>query len=90
MKKLLYFSAVVTLAALPLITLAASVQPAQELQHGTTLKQEIGTVSARGDILDDLDAKLGAAATKEGASAYTITSVNENDGGVYGTAILYK
>lgn len=87
MKKLLYFSAVVTLAALPLITQAA---PAEELPHGTSLKQEIGSISAKGSTLDELNAKLSAEASQEGASAYTVTSAIGNNEGVYGTATLYK
>lgn len=87
MKKLLFFSAVVTLAALPLITQAA---PAQELPNGTTLKQEMGSVSARGSTIDELDANLAAAATQKGATAYTVTSAIDNHEGVYGTATLYK
>lgn len=87
MKKLLYFSAVVTLAALPLITQAA---PAQELPYGTTLKPEMGSVSAKASTIDDLNAKLAAEATQKGASSYTITSAIDNHQGVYGTATLYK
>ena len=87
MKKLLYFSAVVTLAALPLITQAA---PAQELPNGTTLKQEMGSVSAKASTIDELDARLRAEATQQGASAYTVTSAFDNNQGVYGTATLYK
>jgi MqsR-controlled colanic acid and biofilm protein A len=87
MKKLLYFSAVITLAAFPLITQAA---PAQELPNGTTLKQEMGSVSAKASTIDELDAKLQAEATQKGASGYTVTSAIDNHKGVYGTATLYK
>lgn len=90
MKKALYFSVVATLAALPLMTLAATVKPAQELVYGTTIMQDVGTVQAEAGNPDDLKANLSAAAIQKGATAYTIISVSGDDGWMYGTAIVYK
>jgi MqsR-controlled colanic acid and biofilm protein A len=50
----------------------------------------MGSVSAKASTIDELDAKLRAEATQQGASAYTVTSAFDNNQGVYGTATLYK
>ncbi|WP_202307471.1 DUF1471 family periplasmic protein McbA [Dryocola clanedunensis] len=86
MKKLLYFSAVITLAALPFATIAA-----QELMSGQTGQlREAGTVSANNARnLDDLEDKLAAKAKEQGATGYVINSAG-GDNHMYGTATLYK
>lgn len=86
MKKLLYFSAVVTLSALPLATMAA-----QELMDNQTGQlRATGTVSANGARnLDDLQAKLAEKAKEQGATGYVINSAG-GDNHMYGTATIYK
>lgn len=86
MKKLLYFSAVVTLAALPFATMAA-----QEMMSDQTGQlREAGTVSANNARnLDELEDKLAAKAKEQGATGYVINSAG-GDNNMYGTATIYK
>ncbi|TNV21567.1 DUF1471 domain-containing protein [Buttiauxella sp. B2] len=86
MKKLLYFSAVVTLAALPFATMAA-----QELSSDNTGPlRPAGTVSVSGAAnLDDLQAKLGEKAKEEGAKGFVVNSAS-GDKRMFGTATIYK
>ncbi|MGB7800396.1 DUF1471 family periplasmic protein McbA [Buttiauxella sp.] len=86
MKKLLYFSAVVTLATLPFITIAA-----EPLTHGNTGQlRPAGTVSVTGAAnLDDLQTKLGEKAKEEGAKGFIVNSAS-GDERMFGTATIYK
>jgi MqsR-controlled colanic acid and biofilm protein A len=86
MKKLLYFSAVVTLAALPFTTLAA-----QEMMNNQTGQlRPVGTVSANNARnLDDLQDKLAEKAKEQGATGFVINSAG-GDNHMYGTATIYK
>jgi MqsR-controlled colanic acid and biofilm protein A len=86
MKKLLYFSVVVTLAALPFATMAA-----QELSTDNTSQlRPAGTVSVTGAAnLDDLQAKLGEKAKEEGAKGFVVNSAS-GDKRMFGTATIYK
>lgn len=91
MKRLLRFSVVAALMALPIVTLAATtVTPAKELAPATTHQQTIGTINAWGDSADDVEAFLSKEATLKGATGYTINSERDFDGQIYGTATLYK
>lgn len=86
MKKLLYFSAVVTLAALPFATMAA-----QEMSNvNTSQLRPAGTVSVTGAAnLDDLQTKLGEKAKEEGAKGFVVNSASGNER-MFGTATIYK
>lgn len=86
MKKLLYFCAVITLAALPFAT-----QAAQELTGSQTGQlREVGTVSANNARnLDDLQDKLAEKAREQGATGFVINSAG-GDNHMYGTATIYK
>jgi len=86
MKKLLYFSAVVTLAALPFATMAA-----QEMSDANTGQlRPAGTVSVSGAAnLDDLQTKLGEKAKEEGAKGFIVNSAS-GDERMFGTATIYK
>ncbi len=86
MKKLLYFSTVVALTALPFATLAA-----QELMNNQTWQlREAGTVSANNARnLDDLQNKLAEKAREQGAAGFVINSAG-GDNHMYGTATIYK
>lgn len=86
MKKLLYFSAVVTLAALPFATMAA--QEMSDINTGQL--RPAGTVSVTGaSSLDDLQAKLGEKAKEEGAKGFIVNSASGNER-MFGTATIYK
>ncbi|AIR61420.1 DUF1471 domain-containing protein [Cedecea neteri] len=85
MKKLLYFSAVISLAALPFASMAA-----QEMSDANVGQmQPIGTVTAKASNLDDLQAKLAEKAKEQGATGYVINSAG-GDNRLYGTATIYK
>ncbi len=86
MKKLLYFCAAITLAALPFAT-----QAAQELTGSQTGQlREVGTVSANNARnLDDLQDKLAEKAREQGATGFVINSAG-GDNHMYGTATIYK
>lgn len=86
MKKLLYFSAVVTLTALPFATMAA-----QELTDTNTGQlRPAGTVSVTGAAnLDDLQTKLGEKAKQEGAKGFVVNSAS-GENKMFGTATIYK
>jgi MqsR-controlled colanic acid and biofilm protein A len=86
MKKLLYFSAVVTLAALPF-----AAQAAQEMMNNQTGQlRPAGTVSANNARnLDDLQDKLAEKAKEQGATGFVINSAG-GDNHMYGTATIYK
>lgn len=85
MKKLLYFSAVISLAALPFASMAA-----QEMSDANLGQmQPIGTVTAKASNLDDLQAKLAEKAKEQGATGYVINSAG-GDNRLYGTATIYK
>ncbi|AIR04102.1 MULTISPECIES: YdgH/BhsA/McbA-like domain containing protein [Cedecea] len=85
MKKLLYFSAVISLAALPFASMAA-----QEMSDANLGQmQPIGTVTAKASNLDDLQAKLAEKAKEQGATGYVINSAG-GDNHLYGTATIYK
>lgn len=91
MKRLLCFSVVVALMALPIVTMAAATTtPAKELAPGTTHQQQIGTISAWGDSSDDVEASIGREATHKGATGYKIISESNFGDQTYGTAVLYK
>ncbi len=86
MKKLLYFSAVITLAALPFATLAAQ----EIMDNQTNQLRAVGTVSANNARnLDDLQGKLAEKAKQEGATGYVINSAG-GDNHMFGTATIYK
>ncbi|RJT20073.1 MULTISPECIES: DUF1471 family periplasmic protein McbA [Buttiauxella] len=86
MKKLLYFSAVVTLAALPFATMAAQ----QMSDINTSGLRPAGTVSVTGAAsLDDLQTKLGEKAKEEGAKGFVVNSASGNER-MFGTATIYK
>jgi MqsR-controlled colanic acid and biofilm protein A len=85
MKKLLYFSAVISLAALPFASMAA-----QEMSNANVGQmQPFGTVTAKASNLDDLQAKLAEKAKEQGATGYVINSAG-GDNRLYGTATIYK
>ncbi|SMG55893.1 multiple stress resistance protein BhsA [Cedecea sp. NFIX57] len=85
MKKLLYFSAVISLAALPFASMAA-----QEMSDANLSQMRpIGTVTAKASNLDDLQAKLAEKAKEQGATGYVINSAG-GDNHLYGTATIYK
>lgn len=85
MKKLLYFSAVISLAALPFASMAA-----QEMSNANVGQmQPFGTVTAKASNLDDLQAKLAEKAKEQGATGFVINSAG-GDNRLYGTAIIYK
>ncbi|RPH29020.1 DUF1471 domain-containing protein [Buttiauxella warmboldiae] len=86
MKKLLYFSAVVTLAALPFSTMAA-----QEITDSNMGQlRPAGTVSATGaSSLDDLQTRLGEKAKQEGAKGFVVNSAS-GENKMFGTATIYK
>ncbi|MCA1921983.1 MULTISPECIES: DUF1471 family periplasmic protein McbA [Buttiauxella] len=86
MKKFLYFSAVVTLAALPFATMAA-----QELSAGNTGQlRPAGTVTVTGaSNLDDLQTKLGEKAKEEGAKGFVVNSASGQNK-MFGSATIYK
>ncbi|ATF93506.1 Multiple stress resistance protein BhsA precursor [Cedecea neteri] len=85
MKKLLYFSAVISLAALPFASMAA-----QEMSDANLGQMHpIGTVTAKASNLDDLQAKLAEKAKEQGATGYVINSAG-GDNHLYGTATIYK
>ncbi|TDN51091.1 MULTISPECIES: DUF1471 domain-containing protein [Buttiauxella] len=91
MKRLIYLSMTAALLVLPVTAIAAAIEtPAQELAHGTTHLQEMGTISAWGDSANDVKVFLGTEATQKGATRYKIISERDIEGQVYGTAILYK
>ena len=86
MKKLLYFSAVVTLAALPF----ASMSDEQLSEINTSQLRPAGTVSVSGAAnLDDLQAKLGEKAKEQGAKGFVVNSAS-GDERMFGTATIYK
>ncbi|HKM98073.1 MAG TPA: DUF1471 family periplasmic protein McbA [Buttiauxella sp.] len=86
MKKWLYFSAVVTLTALPFASLAAD--PLSEVN--TSQLRPAGTVSVSGAAnLDDLQAKLGEKAKEQGAKGFVVNSAS-GDERMFGTATIYK
>ncbi|WBM69472.1 DUF1471 family periplasmic protein McbA [Buttiauxella sp. WJP83] len=86
MKKLLYFSAVVTLATLPFATIAAD----QLSKDNIGQLRPAGTVSVSGAAnLDDLQAKLGEKAKEEGAKGFIVNSAS-GDERMFGTATIYK
>lgn len=86
MKKLLYFSAVVTLAALPLATMAAQ----EMMDNQTSQLRPAGTVSvSNARNLDDLQDKLAEKAKEQGATGFVINSAG-GDNHMYGTATIYK
>ncbi|WP_435954459.1 DUF1471 family periplasmic protein McbA [Dryocola sp. BD626] len=86
MRKLLYFSAVVTLAALPFATLAAQ----EMMDNQTGQLRAVGTVSANNARnLDDLQDKLAEKAKEKGATGFVINSAG-GDNHMYGTATIYK
>ncbi|AYN26932.1 MULTISPECIES: DUF1471 family periplasmic protein McbA [Buttiauxella] len=86
MKKLLYFSAVVTLAALPFATMAA--QETNDINNSQL--RPAGTVSVSGAAnLDDLEAKLGEKAKEEGAKGFVVNSAS-GENKMFGTATIYK
>ncbi|NIY47200.1 DUF1471 family periplasmic protein McbA [Cedecea colo] len=86
MKKLLYFSAVITLAALPF-----AAQAAQEMMDNQTGQlRAAGTVSANNaHSLDELQDKLAEKAKEQGATGFVINSAGD-DNHMYGTATIYK
>ncbi|MBU4684256.1 DUF1471 domain-containing protein [Cedecea davisae] len=85
MKKLLYFSAVISLAALPFASMAA-----QEMSDANLGQMRpVGTVTAKASTLDDLQAKLAEKAKEQGATGYVINSAG-GDNRLYGTATIYK
>ncbi|HEY3984277.1 DUF1471 family periplasmic protein McbA [Cedecea sp.] len=85
MKKLLYFSAVISLAALPFASMAA-----QEMSDANLGQlRPVGTVTAKASNLDDLQAKLAEKAKEQGATGYVINSAG-GDNHLYGTATIYK
>lgn len=90
MKRLLLFSVAAALLTLPIMTMAATkVTPAKELTNGAHL-QKMGTISAWGDSSNDAEVFLSTEATHQGATSYTIISMRDIDGQMYGTAVLYK
>lgn len=91
MKRLLCFSVVAALMALPIVTMAAAtVTPAKELAPGTTHQQQMGTISVWGDSSNDVEAFISKEATHKGATSYKIISEKTFGDQIYGTAILYK
>lgn len=85
MKKLLYFSAVISLAALPFASMAA-----QEMSDANLGQMRpLGTVTAKAGTLDGLQAKLAEKAKEQGATGYVINSAG-GDNRLYGTATIYK
>ena len=85
MKNLLYFSVAAVLIALPITTLAVDT-----LTGGTSYSQASGTITARGNSIEEVENSLKSEALFNGAEAYTIVTESNDDGQVYGEATLYK
>ncbi|MTD40603.1 DUF1471 domain-containing protein [Erwinia sp. CPCC 100877] len=86
MKKLSFFSAVITFIACAPLSFAATPLPSQE----TSQLRPAGIVSASGAThLGDLEDKLARKAREEGATGYVIISAGGNNQ-MHGTATLYK
>ena len=69
MKNLLYFSVAAVLIALPITTLAVD-----NLTGGTSYSQASGTITARGNSIEEVENSLKSEALFNGAEAYTIVT----------------
>ncbi|WET42311.1 YdgH/BhsA/McbA-like domain containing protein [Citrobacter enshiensis] len=85
MKNLLHFSIAVILIALPITTFAVD-----SLTNGNSASHMSGTLTVKGNSVEEVESTLKSEAINSGASAYTITTESNDAGQVYGKATLYK
>lgn len=85
MKNLLHFSIAVILIALPITTFAVDSH-----SNGNSASHMSGTLTVKGNSVEEVESTLKSEAMNSRASAYTMTTERIDAGQVYGKATLYK